>query len=735
MRRAVLLLLLCFLFAITSPAQTFTNLYNFTAATGESPSASLIQGHDGLFYGTATRGGAYNEGTVFSLTSTGTLGVLHSFAWGGDGAQPYSRLLQANDGLFYGTTPVGGGVGNVIRMTSQGEMTTLLYFCTDYPACANGKTPYAGLIQANDGNLYGTTSQGGGGNCDKGCGTVFSISLGGVLTTLHRFSGTDGAYPTGELVQAKDGNFYGTTQQGGYGNCTNGCGTVFRISPRGTFTTLYKFCAQSDCADGSNPYAALVQANDGNLYGTTYSGGGIPYCWGGCGTIFKITPGGALTTLYRFCQESWCYGGVYPQAGLIQATDGNFYGTALSGGGEGVGTVFRMTPASQLTVLHNFSGNGYGGLNPAAALVQASDGFFYGTTLSGGPYLAPYGTIFKLEVDFNAILSVGKTGSGTVVGGKINCGNTCSAHYEGGDQITLTATPDQGWGLANWSGCDSSQDNVCSVTMNHSRTVTAAFVRTYSLTGSVVGSGVINSNDGKFNNCSTTCSYTYLAGSVVTLAPTAAQGWEFAGWAGCDNVRQEMCWVTMNAGHTVTATFVPTYVVTVSDAGNGTITGGEGHIYCGSACSYSYAKGKQVEFTPIPSSGNTFSGWTGCDKMQGTYCFVTVNSARSISATFSSSSVTLKSLVMNPSKVNGGQLSAGNLTLSGPAPDGGLGVSIASGTPNAAHPPAWIVVPAGKTTASFAVRTYRVKQDTMVNILASTGTSQASATLTVTTSH
>ena len=174
--------------------------------------------------------------------------------------------------------------------------------------------------------------------------------------------------------------------------------------------------------------------------------------------------------------------------------------------------------------------------------------------------------------------------------------------------------------------------------------------------------------------------------------------------------------------------------LSVTKTGSGTIIGGEGHIYCGSTCSYVYARDKQLEFTPIPRPGSTFAGWTGCDNVQGTCCLVKTHSPRTLTATFNTSQVMLTSLVLKPSTVKGGQLSAATLTLSTPAPDGGLGVSIASNTP-AAHPPSWIVVPAGKTTAGFAVRTFPVKSNTLVNISASTGTSQVSAMLTVTNGH
>jgi uncharacterized repeat protein (TIGR03803 family) len=168
----------------------------------------------------------------------------------------------------------------------------------------------------------------------------------GALTTLYSFcaqSGCpDGEYPDA-LVRAPDGNFYGTTAGGGNNstNCNIGCGTVFKMTPRGTLTTLYSFCSQSGCPDGSLPMA-LLGANDGNFYGTT-EGGGNQSCTYGCGTVFKITPSGRLTTLYSFCSERGCTDGSRPTAALVQATNGDFYGTTQDGGEvNGNGTVFSL---------------------------------------------------------------------------------------------------------------------------------------------------------------------------------------------------------------------------------------------------------------------------------------------------------------------------------------------------------------------------------------------------------
>jgi uncharacterized repeat protein (TIGR03803 family) len=150
---------------------------------------------------------------------------------------------------------------------------------------------------------------------------------------LHSFDTADGAYPHAELIQASDGNFYGTTEAGG----ANGGGTVFQITPAGVLTTLYSFCAQADCADGKAPVAGLLQATDGNFYGTTELGGA-----NGSGTIFQITTGGTLATLYSFCAQARCADGEKPEAGLVQATDGSFYGAASVGGTGSVGTIFKL---------------------------------------------------------------------------------------------------------------------------------------------------------------------------------------------------------------------------------------------------------------------------------------------------------------------------------------------------------------------------------------------------------
>jgi uncharacterized repeat protein (TIGR03803 family) len=405
-KSACILFVFCAATAITSPAQVLTTLHNFDGADGIFPQGTLVQATDGNFYGTTFNGGASGNcnlgcGTVFKISRDGALTTLHSFD-GNGGANPVAGLVQASDGNFYGTTEYGGanddprcnygdlfGCGTVFKVTPGGNVTTLYNFCSQ-PYCSDGYGPLGVLVQARDGNFYGMTSAGGIGaertHCGQGCGTVFKITPDGTLTTLHSFDFNDGYAPFAGLVQASDGNLYGTTLGGG----ANAAGTVLKITPAGTLTTLHSFRG----ADGLEPWESLVQASDGNLYGTTVLGGSSGNCVDGCGTVFKITPDGVLTTLHSFDNND----GTYAIGGLVQASDGNFYGTTFYGGAihtcvGGCGTAFKITPGGMLTTLHTFI-NTTDGANPYGGLVQATDGNLYGTTQYGGA--RGDGTVFRL---------------------------------------------------------------------------------------------------------------------------------------------------------------------------------------------------------------------------------------------------------------------------------------------------------------------------------------------------
>jgi uncharacterized repeat protein (TIGR03803 family) len=323
-------------FEITA-AGTLTTVHTFISSDGYFPYAGLALGTDGELYGTASAAGLYNFGTVFKTTETNitdgsVLTVLHNFQNSTDGAFPMSALMQAADRNFYGTTPANASGpnhnGTVFKVTSTGNLTTLYTFQNG----TDGTNPVAALIQGANGNFYGMT--------DSEPGTIFQITPTGKLSTLHTFNGTDGLSPNGTLVQAANGNFYGTTVQGG-ANCSNiGCGTVFKMTAGGTLTTLYSFCSQPGCTDGNGPIGGMVQATDGNFYGTTSAGGIIGSCGNpGCGTLFRITPTGVLTTLHTFSSSD----GATPQAGLMQATNGNLYGTTTLGGASNNGTVFSLS--------------------------------------------------------------------------------------------------------------------------------------------------------------------------------------------------------------------------------------------------------------------------------------------------------------------------------------------------------------------------------------------------------
>jgi uncharacterized repeat protein (TIGR03803 family) len=367
-----------------------TTLYGFCSqancADGAAPWAGLIQASDGNFYGTTQYGGDLNActlsgtavgcGTAFRLTPAGVLTTLHSFN-GADGSNPYSNLIQGSDGNFYGTAIFGGnlsdctnnaapGCGVVFKITPSGKMTTLY----EFTGGSDGANPYSGLVQGSDGSLYGTTQANGTfGLC---CGTIFKITTSGVLTTIYRFDGsTDGDLPSFPLLEGSDGNFYGTTDNGG----TDGYGTAFQLTPAGGYSVIGTF------SYGLHP-SGLVEYWDDSYYGTTYSGGQY-----GFGTFFTVAAD-QLTTLYSFTDDA--YGG-FPASGVFPASDGNFYGTTTNDDG----TIFKLTPfLSKLTTLYTFTDGTDGGY-PQASLIQGSDGALYGTTVDYGPGDGG-GTVYRL---------------------------------------------------------------------------------------------------------------------------------------------------------------------------------------------------------------------------------------------------------------------------------------------------------------------------------------------------
>ncbi len=390
--RACALLVLCVITAIASPAQ-FTTVHSFDGTDGSTPYGALVQGIAGNLYGTTEAGGANGAGTVFKMTTGGTVTTIYNFcslASCTDGANPNAGLVQDTDGNFYGTTfgddnPTcgGPGCGTVFKITPGGTLTTLHSFCA-LSSCLDGANPTAALVQGTDGKLYGTTSAFG-----KDLeGTVFKITTSGTFTTLHTFDGKDGNSPYGGVIQGIDGNFYGTTGYGGkFGN-----GTVFKMTSTGTLTTLHHF----NGTDGANPYGGLVQFSlpySGKFYGTTYAGGANGY-----GTIFEITPSGTLTTDYSFCSQPSCADGANPSAGLFAFFDSkHLFGTTSYGGANGDGALFQCPADSCKTGYqtdYSFCSKTdcADGSFPLAALVDDTNANLYGTTSGGGD---AFGTVFS----------------------------------------------------------------------------------------------------------------------------------------------------------------------------------------------------------------------------------------------------------------------------------------------------------------------------------------------------
>src|ERR1019366_873803 len=366
-------------------------------------------------------------------------------------------------GNFYGTANSGGAhdIGSVFKITPSGTFTALHFFNYTY-----GEGVYPGpLVAGSDGYFYGVTSNGG----DNNLGTVFQISAdGSTFNTLYYFASSVGKHPSGALLQGRDGNFYGVSPLGG----SNGYGTVFGITPSGAASVIYTFCPQGDCTAGGSPNGALLQTSDGNFYG---GGGGGTY---GGGVSFKVTPGGALTTLHSFNRTD----GLNPNGTLVRGSDGNFYGTTVQGGAHGDGTVFQMTPGGALISLHSFAGTD--GVNPNGGLIQVN-GKLYGTTYTGGAN--NYGTVYSLTVPPPSLTAVTSSPNPSTFG----------------DVVTITATvgppgPPTPTGTVSFTSNGTAISGCTAVPLSSSRTAvcttstlavgTDAIVATYSGDSNYTGS-------------------------------------------------------------------------------------------------------------------------------------------------------------------------------------------------------------------------------------------------------
>jgi len=380
----VMVLVICALGS--ARAQTFTLLYTFTGGSdGRGPFGGVILDGAGNLYGTTTEGGnlacSLGCGTVFKVDTSGNETVLYSFAGtgAGDGEYPNATLLRDTQGNLYGTTESGGafGYGTVFKLSAAGAETVLHSFTG---TGGDGKFPFGGVARDGQGNLYGTTNTGG----VFGVGTVFRVDATGNETVLYSFTGTgsDGKSPYAGVVRDAQGNLYGTTESGG----TSNVGTVFKVDATGTETILYSFTVTG--GDGAEPMSGLVRDAQGNLYGTTNAGGvGVG---GGNGVVFKVDKTGREKVLFRFPGTG--ADGIRPH-GVVRDAQGNLYGTTVFHGAFGWGTVFKLSPTGKQTVLYNFNGGNADGGDPYAGVVLDGQGNIYGATSAGA---IGYGTAFKI---------------------------------------------------------------------------------------------------------------------------------------------------------------------------------------------------------------------------------------------------------------------------------------------------------------------------------------------------
>lgn len=416
------------IFKVATNGAGYTVLHYFVGGDGANPEGGLLEGSDGCLYGSTYNGGVYKLGCIFRLNKDGSsYSTLKNFTGtGGDGANPSAALLEATNGLLYGTAYCGGAYtnGNIFSINKNGSGYALLLSFTH----TNGANPSTALLQGSDGRLYGVTDSGG----TWTNGTVFALSLDGTgFTNLWQFTGTngDGGNPFSSVIEGNDGALYGTTYLGGVSNA----GTVYKLGKDGSgYSVLLSFSGVA-AGDGENPFASLKLGGDGVLYGTTQLGG-----TNGGGTVFKLNPdGGGYAVVHHFTGASG--EGRYPQSALVETADGPLYGTTASGGnGEG-GTLFKLDKdASGFTTIKGFYiFSGGDGFYPADPLLAGSDGGLYGTTVKGGEYNA--GTVFKISADGSAyqlLYSFGASpGDGTDPrGGLVECldGRLYGATYSGG---------------------------------------------------------------------------------------------------------------------------------------------------------------------------------------------------------------------------------------------------------------------------------------------------------------
>lgn len=448
-------------------ATTVNDLAGTATTSGYSGRGELLLANDGNFYVAQSVGGSSGAGAIMRITPDGTAVVVHSLAGAtSEGAVPYSGLIQATDGNLYGTSYAGGekSLGTVYRVGLDGTYATVFSFHNDSQLPYQ---PYAALVQGPDGALYGTSLRGG----QQNLGTLFRLTLDGTLTTLVSFNGTNGSNPEGQLIVGADGALYGTTMTGG----DNDRGTIYKVllsGTTGTQTVLYSFptMATFDANGngintiGANPRAGLRLGADGNFYGTAYQGGASGY-----GTVYRMTPAGVVTVLHTFGGAPT--DGARPLAPVTVMADGTLYGTTSSGGGGSGGVAWRIAADGTWSLLHSFT-------NPSLSILIATTGTYDGSV----PYvgLVPYnGYLYGMTYTDNYVSagSMFKIDQGS--GGVLPVSLAVSP-----ETITLGQSATLTWSSPTAASCLASQAWTDTISTSGSQTLTptSAGIYTYDIT-------------------------------------------------------------------------------------------------------------------------------------------------------------------------------------------------------------------------------------------------------------
>lgn len=440
--RAIAYLSFTFSLAVSARTQTVDFIYDFHQSGQQSAATPVVQGTDGNLYGTAAGGGTF--GQIFRMTPGGALTTIYSFCSKTgcpDGENPDTSPILGSDGNFYGVTLDGGNStrsGTFYKLTPEGDLTTLYTFCPN-AGCSDGQAP-RGIILASDGNFYGATEVGG----KFGQGTIFSISPAGTFKLLHTFCSqskcADGGEPQSPPVQGIDGNFYGTAYEGG----AHGGGVIYQLTAAGAFTVLYNFCSyQTSCPTGADPMA-ILQDSKGNFFGTT-AGGGNPNNYG---VVFELTS----TNQYKVVHTFRGWDGSVPTSGLTLASDGTLYGVTQGGGGPKEGNIYKVTSAGAFDSFFVFRccNEGY---DPFYGLFQSTNGDLYGAT-SYGTSPCCYGTIFSVSDGIKAFVATvpvaAKVGKQVIILGNDLTGSTSvkfngkSAAFHVVSDTEITATVPSG---------------------------------------------------------------------------------------------------------------------------------------------------------------------------------------------------------------------------------------------------------------------------------------------------